>query len=190
MPAAHSTTLYDVADCKLYPLLSDSGASPSYGAAIDVPGIYAASIDPQVVVASLKGDGGRVIAHKGKVDRVTMSLTYGRLDLDVLAAILGSTVTDPSSSQARLRHTAGTQLPRFAVGLTIEDTDSGVGCVQIIAYSSQVTATSIAGLQSESYAQPSFDVECIGLNVTGPHADWMLDINVFTTLTALPASPI
>lgn len=190
MAAAHSTTLYDVADAKLYPLSSDSGASPTYGTAVDVPGIYAVSIDPQVVVASLKGDGGRVIAHKGKVDRVTMSLTYGKLDLDVLAVLLGSTVTDPSSGQARLRHTAGTQLPRFALGVTIEDTDSGVGCVQVIAYSAQVTGASIAGLQSESYAQPSVDVECIGLAVSGPHADWMLDVSVYSTLTALPASPI
>lgn len=100
MPVNHSTVMFDVLDCAVAPLISDNvGAAPVYGTWVDVYGINEVSLDPNIVSAELKGDG-RVIAKKGRIDRVNFSATYGRLDLDVRAIIIGAGVSDVAAIAA------------------------------------------------------------------------------------------
>lgn len=187
MAAAHEAILFDVHDLKVYALTDDSGASPTYGAAVDVYGVAEVGLDPNFVTAELKGDG-RVIAKRGKIDRIGASATYGRLSGDVLDVILGTETTDPSATNARTRFLAGTTLPYFKMAFRIEDADNGIEDVLVTLYKCQVTGGTLLGQSTDSFGQPSFEVEAIGLASTAPtYLDVMADIDFYTTEQALPA---
>lgn len=187
MPAAHEAILFDVHDFKVYPLTDDAGASPTYGAAVDVYGIAEVGLDMNLVTAELKGDG-KIIAKRGKLDRLPLSATYGRLAGDVLAVVLGAATTDPSATQARTRIKAGQNLPYFKAAFRIEDADNGIEDVLVTLYKCQVTGGTLLGQSSDNFGQPSFTMDAIGLASTAPtYLDVMADIDYYTVVTPLPA---
>jgi hypothetical protein len=189
VPISHESVLYDVHDCKVYPLTSDTAASPVYGTAVDVPGIANAALNPNLVGAELKGDG-RVIARKGRVDRYNVSLTYGKLDLDVLEVVLGGTVEDTGETQARLRLYSNQRLPDFGVGLSIEDTDTGIGCVHVFVHKAQITGGTLLGQSSDAFGQPTMEVQGRPLDSTdADYTDLMVTFDYHDDLTPLPATP-
>lgn len=158
MPTAHETTLYDVNDCKVYPLLTDVvGASPTYGAAVDVPGIANVSLDPNLVTAELKGDA-RVIAKKGKIDKFNVQATYGKLSLDVLKVILGGTVTSASGS-AKYSFSGANKLTYFKIEFAIDDAE--VGQVVVRLHKAQLTGGTLLGQQTDQFGQPTMSLEGI-----------------------------
>lgn len=182
MPITHETVVFDVHDAKVYPLLTDiAGASPTYGAAIDVPGIAEVSLDPNIVTAELKGDA-RVIAKKGRTDRLNFSATYGKLDLDVLQVILGGSVTDAGTGAAETatyRLASPAPLPYFKITFQIQDVEEGIGDVTVVVYKAQLTGGTLLGSSTDNFGQPTFDAEGIALNgdlgaATGVMADWIL----------------
>lgn len=187
MAVAHETVFFDVHDCKVYPLLTDvTGASPTYGAAADVPGIADVSMDPNLVTAELKGDA-RVIAKKGRIDRLNFSATYGKLAGDVLTVILGATVTDTTDT-ATFRLKSPASLPYFKIEFKIEDLDEGIGDLHVVLYKCQVTGGTLIGSSTDNFGQPTFDAEAIALNGnvgadSGVMGDWVLR----ETLTPLSA---
>lgn len=186
MPAAHESILFDVHDFKVYPLTVDSGASPTYGAGVDVYGVADVSLDPNLVTAELKGDG-KIIAKKGKLDRIKFKSTYGRLSADVLGVVLGATVSDPSASQARARILAGVSLPYFKAAFRISDADNGIEDVHVTIYKAQITGGTLLGQSSDNFGQPTLDCEGIGLASTAANfLDLMADVDFFTNVTALP----
>lgn len=190
MAASHETIVFDVEDLKVYALVDDTGASPVYGAAVDVFGVSELSVEPQLVTAELKGDGGRVLAKRGKADRLTVSVTYGRLSGDVLDVILGTTTSDPSGTQARTRLVSGTSLPYFKLAALVSDTDRGIESVHITLYKCQLTGGSLLSQSTDEFGQPSFEAEAIGLDVTGGSSSWptglIADIDLYTVETPLP----
>ena len=188
MSAAHEAILFDVHDFKVYPLTADNAASPTYGAAVDVYGIAEVGLDPNLVTAELKGDG-RVIAKRGKIDRLTLSATYGRLSADVLEVIIDATVTDPAADQARARLLAGTPLPYFGCAFVIEDADNGIEDVVVTLYKCQVTGGTLLGQSSDNFGQPTFTLDAIGLASSAANfIDVMADIDFYTAETGVPAT--
>ena len=99
MAASQSTITFDVHDCKVYSVNTDTSAGIFYGGAVDVPGIQEVTLEPNFVTAELKGDG-KVLAKKGKVDRLNFSGTYSEMSLDVLSIIFGGSVTAGGSGSA------------------------------------------------------------------------------------------
>lgn len=100
MSLSHQTVMFDVHDAAVAPLLTDpKDRLPTYGPLVDVPGISEVGLDPNFVTAELKGDA-RVIAKKGRIDRMNFSGTYAKLDLDVQAVIYGTSVSDLAASAA------------------------------------------------------------------------------------------
>lgn len=182
MPLAHSTVIFDVHDCKVYPLLTDAlGSSPTYGAGIDVPGIAEVGVDPNIVTAELKGDA-RIIATKGRTDRLSFSCTYGKLSGDVIATILGGTTTDTGTTPnmtATVRLKSPASLPYFKIEFKIDDVDEGIGDLRTILYKCKLTGGTLLGSSSDNFGQPSFDADCIAINGTidsdvGVMGDWVL----------------
>lgn len=164
MAASHETVLFDVHDYKVYALLTDStAASPTYGAAVDVPGIAAVGLDPNLVTAELKGDG-RVIAKKGRTDRFNHTATYGKLQLDVLAVIMGGTVTDAgsgASETATYDLVSPAPLPYFKVEFKIDDVDIGLATVHFVGFKCQLTGGTLISQSSDNFGQPTLQVEAI-----------------------------
>lgn len=195
---AHETVVFDVHDCKAYALLTDvAGASPTYGAAVDVPGIAEVGLDPNLVTAELKGDA-RVIAKKGRVDRYNFSGTYGKLDFDVLQVILATTTTEVAAqNRTNARSKSPAPLPYFKLAFKIEDLDEGIGDLHVTLWKCQLTGGTLLGSSSDNFGQPSFDAEAIALNGTlpapgtstlvGGDVAVMADWDLYEDVTALPA---
>jgi len=187
MAAAHETILFDVHDFKVYPLTSNTGASPVYGAGIDVYGIAEVGLDPTLVTAELKGDG-KVIAKKGKLDRLSLSATYGRLSADVMEVIMATTTTDVDADHARMRMTAGVSLPYFGAAFVIEDADNGIEDLVVSLYKCQITGGSILGQSTDNFGQPGMELEAIGLAGDAPWQNVMADIDFYNEATGVPAT--
>lgn len=199
MPApAHETVVFDVHDAKVYALLTDqAGASPTFGAAVDVPGIAEVSLDPNLVSAELKGDG-RVIAKKGRIDRYNFSGTYGKLDFDVLQVLIAVSITEVAGSgRTNARSKSPAPLPLFKLEFKIEDLDEGIGDLHVTLWKCQITGGTLLGTSSDNFGQPSFDAEAIALNGTlavpgtatlvGGDVGVMADWDLYTAVTALTA---
>lgn len=196
--AAHESVVFDVHDAKVYALLTDAaGASPTFGPAVDVPGIAEVSLDPNLVTAELKGDA-RVMAKKGRVDRYNFSGTYGKLDFDVLQIILATSITEVGTAgRTNARSKSPAPLPYFKLEFKIEDLDEGLGDLHCVLWKCQITGGTLLGSSSDNFGQPSFDAEAIALNGTlavpgtttlvggdtGVMADWDF-YNAVTPLTA------
>lgn len=102
MPVSHETVMFDVHDAFVAPLLSDQeGELPVYGDPVDLFGVSEVGLDPNFVTAELKGDA-RVIAKKGRIDRVNLSTTWGKLSLDAMAVIYGTSTSDVASATSTL----------------------------------------------------------------------------------------
>jgi hypothetical protein len=157
MPAATSTLVYDVEDFKVYPVLTDAtGASPTFDTAVDVPGISQVTLDPNIVSAELKGDGGKVIGFKSRADRYTLSATYGKLSLDVLEVILGQASTAVSNDFEMNLDTD--ELPKFRCAFQILDTSDDVGSVTVDLYVCRISGGSLLSQQSDTFGQPTLEL--------------------------------
>lgn len=164
MTAAHSTVLYDVKDATIYPLTGDvNGASaPTYGSGIDVPGINAIAIDPNLVSAEIKGDS-RVYATKARIDKLTGSFTYSELDLDVLAVLLGGTVYDSGtgSTEVAKYYFKSAELPYFKLEVLIDDVREELAEAVIVLPKVKLDGASLISQSSDSFAQPSANFAAI-----------------------------
>lgn len=185
MPLTHETVVFDVHDFKVYQMLTDTGASPTYGAAVDVPGIAEVSLEPNFVTAELKGDA-RVIAKKGRVDRVNLSATYGKVSLDVLEVILGGTTSETGSTPNQVS-TFGllgdNSLPYFKAEFKIEDLETGLGDLHVVIYKAQLTGGTLLGGSSDEFGQPELQLE----GIPADSNDKMFDVALYETTTALSA---
>lgn len=167
---SRNTVVFDIDDCKVYALLTDpTGAPPTYGAAIDVPGISQVSLDPNFVTAELKGDG-QVIAKRGRIDKLGFSCTYGKLSLDVLDILIGSsTVTSggvtPNRTQV-LMLAAPSALAEFKIEFRIVDLDQGIGSLNVVLYRCVLTGGTLLGGSTDQFGQPSFTAEAVPVNGT------------------------
>lgn len=144
------------------------------------------SVDPNIISAELKGDGGRVLAKKGKTDRMTASATYGKLAMEVVRTLLGGAVAAagvaPNQTQT-YDLLAGTSLPYFYLGFQIVDTDLGVGSVRVELFKCQITGGTLLGGATDSFGQPTFAVEAIGRE----NDKRMIRVIIDETQTALAA---
>jgi len=186
MAAAHETILFDVHDFKVYPMISDTGASPVYGAAVDVYGIAEVGLDPNLITAELKGDGV-VIAKKGKLDRLNSSATYGRLSGDVLDVIIGSVTTERTADHTRTEIEAGVSLPSFGAAFVIEDADNGIEDLVVVMFKCQITGGTLLGQTTDNFGQPSFEFEAIGLQASA-FLNKMAYVDFHNVATGVPAS--
>jgi hypothetical protein len=162
MAASKSTITFDVHDCKVYPVTADATGGITYGAAIDVPGIQEVSVEPNFVTAELKGDG-KVLAKKGKIDRLNFSATYSELSLDVLATIFGNTVTaaGSGSTETATYTFGGDSLPYFKVEFLVNDLEADLAELVFTLNKCQVTGGTIMSGSTDAFGSPSFDAEAI-----------------------------
>jgi len=169
MAATESAITFDVKDCKVAAINADaSGSASTYQPSVDVPGITEVSLEPNFITNELKGDGGVVLAKKGKIDRLNFSCTYGELSLKVLEVLLGQTVTEDSSAGATaetaLLAIDDTSLPYFRVQFLIDDLQtSGDSLAEVIVTLNkcQLTGGSLVSGSTDSFNQPNFTAEAI-----------------------------
>ena len=175
MTVSQSAITFDVKDCKVYSVATDpqSTATPgatTYGSAIDVPGIQEVSLEPNFITNELKGDGGVVLAKKGKIDRLNFSCTYSELSLDVLAILLGVAATEGTGTGDAETITMpidDTSLPYFKIAFLIDDLQTSgeaLATVVVTLQKCQLTGGSLVSGSTDSFNSPSFTAEGIKPN--------------------------
>ena len=162
MAANNSTISFDVQDCKVYPVTADVTGGITYGAAVDVPGIQEVSVEPNFISVELKGDG-KVLAKKGKVDRLNFSATYSELSLPVLATIFGGSVGTAGSGAAEeaTYEFDGDSLPNFKIEFLVNDLESDLAEMVFTLNKCQITGGTIFSGSTDNFSTPSFDAEAI-----------------------------
>ena len=167
MAAATSAITFDVKDCKVYSISADaSGSATAFGSGVDVPGIQEVSLEPNFITNELKGDGGVVLAKKGKIDRMNFSCTYSELSLDVLAVLLGQTVTPAGSADAETADMPidDTSLPYFKIGFLLDDlqtSSDALATIVVTLQKCQLTGGSLVSGSTDSFNSPTFTAEGI-----------------------------
>ena len=168
MAANNSTISFDVHDCKVYPVTADAAGGITYGAAVDVPGIQEVSVEPNFISVELKGDG-KVLAKKGKVDRLNFSATYSELSLPVLATIFGGSVATAGAGAAEeaTYEFDGDSLPNFKIEFLVNDLESDLAEMAFVLNKCQITGGTIMSGSTDNFSTPSFDAEAILPTATG-----------------------
>jgi hypothetical protein len=162
MAASQSTITFDVQDCKVYKVTADAVGGITYGSAVDVPGIQEVTLEPNFVTAELKGDG-KVLAKKGKVDRLNFSATYSEMALDVLAVIFGGSVSTAGTgtTETASYEFTGQSLPSFKIEFLINDLESELAELAVILNKCQITGGTLVSGSSDNFGNPSFTAEAI-----------------------------
>tara|TARA_B100001250_G_scaffold151566_2_gene130000 strand:+ start:3589 stop:4185 length:597 start_codon:yes stop_codon:yes gene_type:complete len=169
MAVANSVITFDVKDCKVYKQITDpSGDNPmTHDSAVDVPGIQEVSLEPNFITNELKGDGGAVLAKKGKIDRLNFSCTYSELSLPVLSVLTGQTLTETDTGSDGLA-TMGlddASLPYFMIAFLMDDLQHASGdepaTVVCTLQKCQLTGGSLISGSTDSFSNPTFTAEAI-----------------------------
>jgi len=167
MTVAQSAITFDVQDCKVYTIADPTSGSWASSVPIDVPGIQEVSVEPNLITAELKGDA-KVVAKKGKIDRLNFSATYSELSLDVLSKILGNTVATGGTGDAETASLsiAGGSLPYFGIKFLLTDVQTGgtgqdVGSVSMLLHKCQITGGTLISGSTDDFSTPSFTAEAI-----------------------------
>lgn len=101
MALKHFSKVFAVRDAKIQPLTQDEeGAAPTYGTAIDVPGIKSVTVSGDVETKQLRGDNKQLDADS-TLTNVNVEFEYAKLSLDIIAAALTSTITDSGVTPAQ-----------------------------------------------------------------------------------------
>lgn len=178
------SVLFSVHDLKVYPItaLGDDATDPTYGSAIDVPGVSEVTLDPEVSEALLRGDG-KVIDSRAVLDSLGLSFTYGKLTPAVLAAIDGGTVsTNVGSTTTRYIREADDIIPEWGFAALVSEVDNPGGAAKLYGYRAKMSGGSLFGASDNEHGEPTFDANVIALP-KGP----MYAIDLEDTGTALPA---
>ncbi|MEU7154114.1 phage tail protein [Streptomyces sp. NPDC045456] len=192
MPISRVTKLYAVEDAKIFPLLSDpAGGTPSYGAGIDVPGIKEMEISGDVEVKELRGDNG-LLDSDAAISSVTVKYPHAKLSLDVLVALMTSTVTDsgttPSQKSRWLMKQGAKPLPYKIEGKTpTSGGDLIGGDVHFSLFKCVMSSFPGLGFAEEDYRTIENEARCVPLASTGEWVDVV--INETATAIATAAAP-
>lgn len=158
--ATDASIVFDVEDCKVYKLTSDTGASPVYGAAVDVPAIFEVLLDVNLLTAELDGDA-RIVARRGRVPSMKVSATYGKLSLPVLDVIYQGTIDTATTGKSAWVFKGFNKLPYFKFEALIADTE--VGEIHLVLYKAQLTGGALFDNKYNTFGQPKMDIEGIAL---------------------------
>lgn len=165
MPLQRFTRVYGIKDAKIAPLTSDPATgTPTYGALLDVPGIKTYEISGDVEVKKLRGDNTQ-LATNAAVSNIQVSVTHAKMSLDVLAAIIGGTVTDSGTTPAQKTGWdltgAGATLPPFKLeGVTPPNgIDLIGGDVHVVMHKLTLSSFPDLGFSEEDYRIASFQAD-------------------------------
>lgn len=158
MTVSPVSKLYSTEDCKIAPMLSDVAGFASYGTAVDVPGIRAVTMTPQIESKELRGDN-RLLDADSTLVGVEISATHAKLSIEALEVLLGGDVTLGASTSTYVQD-GGIALPKWSIGWRTPDNggDSTGGDVQFRVAKCVITAYQL-GTAQEDYQELSFSAK-------------------------------
>lgn len=185
MALSHVSKVFAVKDAKISKLTADaSGAAPTYGAAIDVPGIKSVTIGGEVKTAELRGDNTR-LDFDAILSGISLTFGYAKMSLDALGVFLGSTVTDAGvtpNQTATLSVKPTDRFSYFKFQAVAAGADTIGGDVLITIHKAILTAFPEMGMVEEDYRL--FEVAGAAVPILGTGNAWM-DVAIRETSAAL-----
>lgn len=167
MPLTHTTPVFSVDNASWTPLLTDTvGGTATYGTKIDIPGIQMVALDPNLLVKELFGDNA-IIALATKARSFGFKCGSAKLSLDLVASLMGGTVTDTGITPAmKATYTVLNsdsakygKLEYRVLGVELPGTAGG-GDLHFVGLKCKLSGLSMAA-QMEDFAPVSFDVTAI-----------------------------
>lgn len=185
MPISHVSKVFAVKDAKVEKLLTDpAGGTPTYAAAVDVPGIKAVTISGDVSSVELRGDNTKLDGDS-TLAGVTVEFEYAKLSLDALNVFLGSTITDAGvapNQTAMLGLRPTDQLNYFRFRAVSAAADTIGGDVLFTLHKVKLDSFPDLGLAEEDYQ--TFSVSGFAVPILGTGQAW-LDVTLRETTAAL-----
>lgn len=167
MPLVHETSVFSVDNAAITPLLTDPvGGSATYGVKVNFPGIREAGFSPDLLKKELFGDNF-IIARAAKARQVQSKIGVAKMNLDILAALLGGTVTDAgvTPNQTTTYNLLGSDKAKYfkleyrVLGVELPGAAGG-GDLHVVFWKCLIEGTS-ADAKMEDFAMPTFDVAAI-----------------------------
>lgn len=170
MTLAKETVILGVDDAKISPISVDDASALTYDAAIDVPGITSIKLTPNFVEKELRGDE-TILDQYSKLESIDWSFENSIMSLDVLAILIGGTVTangvTPNRSQTYKLNK--TDKPKyFKLEGKSDYTDMGDAHVVLYKCKASKAEYSFVG---EDYAKVSASGKAIGTKYNGDIKD-------------------
>lgn len=170
MPVTHFSKVFAVTDAKIAKLLTDpSGGSPTYATSMDVPGIKEVTISGDIERKELRGDNG-LLDVDVTISNVTAQVNHAKLHLDVLAIILGGTVTDSGTTPSQVAEWSllNTSKPGyFRLEAVSASADPVGGAVKFTLHKAIASGFPDLGLAEEDYRTTGFQASCMPLLANG-----------------------
>lgn len=188
MTISHVSKLYAVEDAKIYELTADpAGGSPTYGAAIDIPGVKTVGIGGSVNNTTLRGDNSMLDSFS-VLESVEVSMEWAKISLDAQALMLGGTVTDTGTTPNELATMARARTDRLKYfKLEAKTPADGVdpvgGDAHLVFYKCILSGFPESGLAEEDFQTQS--VSLMAVPLISDDAWW--DVVINETAAALSA---
>lgn len=167
---SNPTYVFGAADAKISPLTADIAPAPTYGTAIDVPGLKSIAISGSSDTKELRGDN-KLIAKISTLQSVEVTLTFAQWSGDLYALFTGATKTDDDSDYSvtlAANDTPGYfSLEAVSVGASGSGSNVSIFLPKLIA-----TELPPIGLAEEDFK--TFEVKCEALPsiATGEWLTW------------------
>lgn len=167
---AKESVILGINDAKISPITVDDSTALTYGAAIDVPGITEIKVTPSFVEKELRGDE-QVKDNYSKLDFIDWSFANSILSLDVLAILIGGTVTSGgvTPNQKQTYKLKNTDKPKY-FKLEGKSDYADVGDVHVVLYKCKASRCEYT-LIGEDYAKVTASGKGIGTKKTGEIKD-------------------
>lgn len=190
MAIGTKTFTLGVNDCKVFPITTDTVTAYEVGTGIDVPTVKSVKFDFEVDEKELYGDE-EVRDIYSKCKKVTWSVEYGEMALDLQAAIMGGATVASGvtpNQKNRFGYTLGVNDNYFQLAFKTDYTDelgSTVDDMHVYIMKCKINANSFEG-SAEEYGTLSFGGTGINTNNV-LSAGRALYIDVNETAAALTA---
>lgn len=178
MALGHTTKVYGVVDCKIHQLSTDvAGTAPTYGSAVDVPGVKSMKTTLTMETKTLRGDNTLLSADSVLKD-ISGTVEFARFSFDIWAALTSALATDAGTTPNQTSTLTITQstLPKFVKVETQSATaDYVTGDLHQIVWKAMPGSIPL-GNAEEDYEIQSFDftaVPVIGTPASSPANTWM-----------------
>lgn len=185
MTLAKETVILGVDDAKISAIAVDDSSALNYDAAIDVPGITSIKLTPNFVEKELRGDE-TILDQYSKLESIDWSFENSIMSLDVLAILIGGTVTangvTPNRSQTYKLNK--TDKPKyFKLEGKSDYTDMGDAHVVLYKCKASKAEYSFVG---EDYAKVSASGKAIGTKNNGDIKDLVFNETAVDITTGTP----
>lgn len=189
MTLAKETVILGVDDAKISAIAVDDSSALTYDAAIDVPGITSIKLIPNFVEKELRGDES-ILDQYSKLESIDWSFENSIMSLDVLAILIGGTVTangvTPNQSQTYKLNKA--DKPKyFKLEGKSDYTDMGDAHVVLYKCKASKAEYSFVG---EDYAKVSASGKAIGTKYNGDIKDLVFNETAVEIVTGTPAEAL